>query len=64
MKNIMRKLRFDQKKTLDDLFLLTRIRQSKLSLLEREYLEPSKKDMEKIAQALKTPVKEVFLNTP
>lgn len=60
MKNIMRRLRFEQGKTLDDLWLLTKIRQSRLSLLEREYIEPSKEDMKKIAQALRTSVKEVF----
>ena len=60
MKNIMRRLRFDQKKTLDDLWLLTRIRPSRLSLFEREYLEPNKEDMRKIARALRTPIKKVF----
>ena len=62
MKNIMRRLRFDQGKTLDDLWLLTKIRQSRLSLLEREYIEPSKEDMKKIAQALKVSIRKVFPN--
>jgi len=62
MKNTMRRLRFDQGKTLDDLFLLTRIYPSRLSLLEREYIEPRKEDMKKIAKALKTPIKIVFPN--
>ncbi|MBA7700317.1 hypothetical protein ES703_109028 [subsurface metagenome] len=60
MKNIMRRLRFDQKKTLDDLWLLTRIRPSRLSLFEREYLDPNKEDMKKIARALRTSIKKVF----
>lgn len=60
MKNIMRRLRFDQGKTLDDLWLLTRIYPSRLSLLEREYIEPRKEDMKKIAQALRVPIKIVF----
>ena len=60
MRNKMRQLRFFQKKTLGDLWLSTKINQAKLSQLEREIFEPTKTEMEKIAKALKTPIKDVF----
>lgn len=60
MKNKIREIRFKKGLTLADVWLKTRIHQSKLSQIEREIFEPSNREMGLISKALGRSVKEVF----
>lgn len=50
----LREVKFIKGYTLFDLRLITGIHQSKLSLIERGYLQPTDDEKKKLAEALKT----------
>lgn len=56
----MREMRFFAGLTQADLWLKTRISQSKLSCIERGIFQPTQREKEIISKALKASVQEVF----
>jgi len=55
----LRTARFFKNKTQSDLTLKTGIHQSKISLIERGYMEPSKDEIKRLAKALGIKAKEL-----
>ena len=61
LKNRMREIRFQMRLTLADLWLKTRIHQSKLSQIERGIFQPTPLEKTLISKALKKSQEEVFI---
>ena len=59
-KNKLKKIRFDQQLTQDDLFCLTRIWPAKISRIERGVFRPTSKEKKLLSKALKTSVYKIF----
>jgi len=59
-KNKLRKIRFDQQLTQDDLFIITNIWPAKISRIERGVFRPTSKEKKLLSKALKTSIYKIF----